>query len=88
MNNRQRKTLRAIFQRPALANIRWDDAISMLEGLGAELVDIGGSMKAVRLNGVRAVFHRPHPRNEMGYGLTRNMRVFLESAEITPDIEE
>jgi hypothetical protein len=83
VNSRQRKTLEDVFHEPTLANIRWDAAISMPEGLGGEVKDIGGSMKAVKLNGVRAVFHRPHPRNEMGHGLTRNLRAFLENAGIS-----
>jgi hypothetical protein len=39
-----------------------------------------GSRIRVALNGVRAVFHRPHPRPETGRGTLRSVRRLLTEA--------
>jgi hypothetical protein len=74
------KTLEAIFKEPTPANVRWDAAIAALKSLGAEVTESSGSITRIKLKGVRSVFHRPHPRNEMGRGRVRAMRTFLENA--------
>ncbi len=38
----------------------------------------------VALNGVRAVFHRPHPERVTDKGAVKSVRRFLESAEVRP----
>jgi hypothetical protein len=38
----------------------------------------------IALNGVRAVFHRPHPQKETDKGAVRSMRRFLTEAGVTP----
>ncbi|MBV8318353.1 MAG: type II toxin-antitoxin system HicA family toxin [Planctomycetaceae bacterium] len=40
------------------------------------------------LNGVRAVFHEPHPEREIGKGMVRSLREFLGNAGIGPDEDE
>jgi hypothetical protein len=84
MNNRQMKTLEAIFEQPAPANIRWSNVISLFRALGARIVEHEGSRIGVRLGQRVAVFHRPHPSPLCGRGLIRDVREFLESAEIRP----
>jgi len=37
------------------------------------------------LNGIRAVFHRPHPTNETDKGSLVSMRKFLENAGVKND---
>ncbi len=39
----------------------------------------------VYLNGVRAVFHRPHPRKETDKGALRSVRRFLLEAGVGPE---
>jgi hypothetical protein len=65
MNNRHRRTLAAIFDRPEGSDIEWRDIESLLVALGAEVSEGQGSRVRVALNGVRAVFHRPHPQKEI-----------------------
>jgi hypothetical protein len=36
----------------------------------------------VALNGIRAVFHRPHPTNETDKGALSSVRKFLENAGV------
>ena len=84
MNSRQRKTLEAIYAAPTRADVPWADVESLLAALGAEISEGRGSRVRVALGGVRAVFHRPHPRNETDKGALRAVRRFLEAAGVEP----
>jgi hypothetical protein len=84
MNRKQRGTLEDIFADPVRANIAWRDIESLLEALGAEIVEGRGSRVWVTLNGIRAVFHRPHPQKETRKGAVRAVRDLLRDARITP----
>ena len=84
MNQKHRYTLEAIFEDPARANIPWRDIESMLKAAGAELSEGEGSRVRIALNGVRAVFHRPHPQKETYQGAVRSMRRFLAEAGVRP----
>lgn len=75
-------TLDAVFAEPTRANIAWADIESLFRHLGADVSKGSGSRVRVALNGVRAVFHRPHPRREAHKPLVRSIRRFLESAGI------
>ncbi|MBI5723379.1 MAG: type II toxin-antitoxin system HicA family toxin [Planctomycetes bacterium] len=70
----------AVFAEPVRANINWSDFESLLRHLGAEITEGEGSRVRIALNGVRAVFHRPHPRKETDKGAVRSMRRFLTEA--------
>jgi hypothetical protein len=84
MNKKHRRTLAAIFVDPVRSNIPWRDIERMLEAAGAEITEGEGSRVRIALNGVRAVFHRPHPRKETNKGAVRSMRRFLMEAGVTP----
>ena len=84
MDSKHRKTLEAIFERPERANIAWRDIESLLTALGAEISQGNGSRVRVALKGVRAVFHRPHPRKETNKGAVKSVRRFLEAAGVKP----
>jgi len=51
---------------------------------GAEISQGSGSRVRVALHGVRAVFHRPHPRKETDRGAVKSMRRFLTEAGVMP----
>ena len=57
----------------------------MLLAVGAEISEGSGSRVRIALNGVRAVFHRPHPRKETDKGAVVSMRRFLVTANISPE---
>jgi hypothetical protein len=84
MSKKHRRTLAAIFAEPVRANVSWSDIEAMLEARGAELSEGQGSRVRIALNGVRAVFHRPHPQKETDKGALRAMRRFLTEAGVTP----
>jgi hypothetical protein len=84
MNNKQRRTLAAVFKEPVSAGINWQDVESMLVACGAELEEGAGSRVNFWLNGVRATFHRPHPAKETDKGALRSVRRFLMAAGVGP----
>jgi hypothetical protein len=87
MNKRQRATLSAVFALPVRANIDWADIEALFSALGAEISEGAGSRVRVKLNGIRAVFHRPHPEREADKGAVVAVREFLERAGVRPDGE-
>jgi hypothetical protein len=84
MAKKHQKTLEAIFADPVRSNIAWRDIEALLEAVGAEISEGEGSRVRIALNGVRAVFHRPHPQKETDRGAVRSMRRFLNEAGVTP----
>lgn len=84
MNNRHRATLSAVFADPVQASIKWTDIEAMLRAAGAEITEGSGSRVRVALNGVRAVFHRPHPHKETDKGAVRSVRRFLSETGVVP----
>jgi hypothetical protein len=84
VNNAQRKTLRAVFERPTRADVAWQDVEALLVAAGAVVREGRGSRVSVLLNGRVAVFHRPHPRKETKKGTLRAVRDSLRSAGVEP----
>lgn len=84
--NRHARTLAAIFRKQA--GIPWADIEALLVNSGAEITEGAGSRVRIALNGVRAVFHRPHPRKDTDRGAVASMRRFLTEAGITPGENE
>ncbi len=84
MAKKHRRTLEAVFDDPVRSNIAWRDVEAMLEAAGAEISQGEGSRVRIALNGVRAVFHRPHPQKEINRGAVRSLRRFLTEAGVTP----
>ena len=82
MNKKHQKTLEQIYQNPVQAGIAWKDIESMLGALGAEISEGRGSRVRIALNGIRAVFHRPHPHKETDKGAIISMRRFLKEGGI------
>ncbi|HDZ01904.1 MAG TPA: type II toxin-antitoxin system HicA family toxin [Nitrospirae bacterium] len=82
MNKRHRKTLDAIFDMPARSDIEWKEIESLFKALGAEISEGRGSRVRVALKGVRAVFHRPHPKKETDKGAVKSVRRFLKESEV------
>jgi hypothetical protein len=84
LNNRHRHTLAEIFKNPVPSSIKWSDIEALLNALGAEVSEGNGSRVRIALNGVRAVFHRPHPQPTTDRGAVKSMRRFLTEAGVKP----
>ncbi len=85
MDTKNRLTLASIFDNPIRSNIAWKDIEALFTALGGELSQGNGSRVRVYLNGVRAVFHRPHPQNETDKDALKSVRRFLMEAGVKND---
>lgn len=85
MKGKHAKTLEAVFADPVRANIAWSDIEALLIAAGAEISEGRGSRVRVSLNGVDAVFHRPHPQKETDKGALKSVRRYLTEAGHVPD---
>lgn len=83
LNKRQRATLETVFRNPVPQNIRWADIESLVKALGGTVREREGSRVAFKLNGVRSVFHRPHPNPNSDRNSIRDLRDFLKRAGVT-----
>ena len=77
MNSKQQKTLKEIFKIPTSSQIKWKDIESLFKALGCEISEGSGSRIRVKLNNVRAIFHRPHPKPVTNKGAVESVRRFL-----------
>lgn len=82
MHKRHQKPLNDIFYKPDRKDIQWDDFITLLRALGADITEKGGSMVGIRLNSRYAVFHKPHPSNEIYLSDLKRIRRFLTEASV------
>jgi len=82
MNKKSRRTLDSISERPDRSGIPWTDIEKLIGALGGEISEGRGSRVRIYLNGVRAVFHRPHPERVTDKGAVSSMRRFLKEAEV------
>lgn len=85
VGGKHRRTLQAVFAEPARANVAWKEVEALFAALGAEITEGRGSRVRVHLNGVRAVFHRPHPQPELHKSALRSVRRFLRTAGVVPE---
>lgn len=84
LSRKHQATLEAVFADPVRAGIVWRDIEALFAASGAEISEGQGSRVRVALNGVRAVFHRPHPQKETDKGAVKSVRRFLSEAEVKP----
>ena len=85
MNSKQRKTLESIFHSPVKSSILWSDVESLFRAFGAHIEEGSGSRVCIMLNGVVAVFHKPHPQKETNKGAIKSVRHFLKNAGVKHD---
>jgi ABC-type phosphate transport system ATPase subunit len=82
LNSKQKKILEDIFKEPVKSDVLWKDIEKVLAALGAEISEGNGSRIRIYLNGIRAVFHRPHPGKQTDKGALKSMRRFLIEAGV------
>jgi len=79
------RTLEAVFANPVRANVLWVDVEALFAASGAQISEGRGSRVRVSLDGVDAVFHRPHPQKETDKGALKSVRRLLIEAGHAPD---
>ena len=82
MNKKHQRTLERVIAKPERPDIPWRDIERLIIALGGEISEGRGSRVRIQLNGVRAVFHRPHPERVTDKGAVSSMRRFLKEAEV------
>jgi hypothetical protein len=76
--------LQAVFADPVRADVLWADVEALFVAAGAAITEGRGSRVRVSLNGVDAVFHRPHPAKETDRGALKSVRRFLREVGVMP----
>lgn len=84
MNHKQRQTLKAIFERPTLPSIAFQDIESLLKALGGDIREREGSRLRINLAGEQWRCHRPHPGKEAKRYQVEEVRELLERIGVTP----
>ncbi|HIP23636.1 MAG TPA: type II toxin-antitoxin system HicA family toxin [Rhodobacteraceae bacterium] len=84
VSTKHTRTLRAIFETPTRASLRWSDIEKCLITLGAEISEGSGSRVRIKLNGERMTFHRPHPSPDTDKGAVVTLRKFLKNTGYDP----
>ncbi|MGV9010789.1 type II toxin-antitoxin system HicA family toxin [Brevundimonas sp.] len=67
---------------PTPSDLRWSEIESMLKAIGCKISEGRGSRVRMALNGVKAVFHRPHPSPQTKPSSVRAVRDFLIAAGV------
>ncbi|WP_406853677.1 type II toxin-antitoxin system HicA family toxin [Alsobacter sp. KACC 23698] len=80
LSSKDRATLAAVYADPVRADVAWRDIESLMLACGAQVSEGSGSRVRIALNGVRAIFHRPHPHKETDKGALKSVRRFLSEA--------
>ena len=84
VNRRHHTILSAIFRDPAPANVKWTEVEHLVTGVGGTVEEGHRSRVRFELNGVRANFHRLHPRKEARRYQVRHLRDFFAAAGVIP----
>ena len=84
VNGRHHTILSAIFRDPVPATVEWTEVEHLATGTGGMVGEGRGSRVRFELNGVRANFHRPHPRKDARRYQVRHLRDFFAAAGVIP----
>jgi len=83
MNSKQKEILGKILEKPTRADIRWTDVKALFKTLGIQEIKLKGKTRGSRVrfekDGIRALFHRPHPGTIVSKSNIDDIRDFLKS---------
>ena len=84
MNSKHRKVLQTVLERPTRSDLAWKDIEALFAALGAQISEGSGSRVRVALNGVKYVYHRPHPGRLAKKWTVEAVRDHLSAAGVQP----
>jgi hypothetical protein len=84
MNSAHRRTLQAVFAEPVNGALEWGRIEALLVAAGCQRIEGAGSSVMFEKDGVRAYFHRPHPRKDALRYRVKDAREFLQRIGVTP----
>lgn len=82
LNNHHSDTLTAIFEHPVSHNVRWHDALSLMEAVGTVVEEHDGKFK-VTIGDETEVLSRPHDKT-IGEQMVVDLRRMLKNAGFEP----
>ena len=82
MNKAHRNTLEAIRRQPVSLTLEWRKIEALFQAIGANIIEGSGSRVRFELNGVIAIFHRPHPQKEAKPYQVRDAKLFLQKVGV------
>ncbi len=85
MNQRQRRTLARVFERPTCADLRRGEFASLMPALGADEDAGAGSRVPFVPAGSILGLHRPHPEPELRTYAVEDVRDFLAARGVVPE---
>lgn len=84
MQSKHQKTLEAIFKNPVNGGINWNKIEDLFIALDCREIEGSGSSVTFEKNGIRAYFHRPHPKKEALRYHINAARKFLKDIGVKP----
>ncbi len=84
LSKKHRQALADLFARPTRPDVKWSRVEALVLALGGAVEERAGSRVVLKLNGVRAVVHSPHPAPEMTRPSVRAVADFLTAAGVRP----
>ena len=84
MNNRQLKTLTAIFSNPTPKTMAWADIEALLLAIGCEVIEGDGSRVRFIRDDIIGYFHRPHHKKEVAPYQIRDVKTYLTKLGVEP----
>lgn len=82
LNNKQRKVLEKIADKPTAGSIEWSDIEKLFVALGAEVEEGRGSRVEITFRDRTHHFHRPHPGKEAKKYVVDDVRRILQEEGI------
>jgi hypothetical protein len=84
VNAKQKRTLADVFADLVSGAIGWAAIESLLKAIGCRVIEGKGSRVKFEMNGVVALFHRPHPEPTAKHYQVRDAREFLSKLGVKP----
>ena len=84
MDPKTERTLARIFEKPAPADLPWEDIESVLRAVGVQLKERPGSRIALLKNGEVMVVRRPHPMPLAVRATVHDVAAFLKTVGVRP----
>jgi hypothetical protein len=84
MNAKQKKTLVMIFEKPTRSAISWQETVSLLLGISADMKEGKGSRVRFKCRDCSLHVHAPHPEKVISKGTVEAIRGFLTDIGVAP----
>jgi predicted RNA binding protein YcfA (HicA-like mRNA interferase family) len=84
MNAKHKKTMTKVFEKPTRPDVSWQEAVSLLLGIGAIMKEGKGSRVRFKYLDHSLHVHAPHPGRVISKGSVDAIRDFLTDIGVMP----